>query len=73
MDFGTLAGIAVTLALSGIGGIVWLVRLEGRINTETSLRESQLKNFLDRLGSFESRIYEMLKDIQETLREKADK
>jgi len=73
MDFGTLAGIAVTLFLSGVAGIVWLVRLEGRINTETSLRESQLKNFLDRLGSFESRIYEMLKEIQETLREKADK
>ena len=23
-----------------IGGIVWLVRLEGRINTETALREA---------------------------------
>ena len=70
MDF---LGAGITVALAAVGGIVWLVRLEGRINTETSLRESQLKNFMDRLGSFESRIYEMLKDIQETLRDKADK
>ena len=66
-------GAGITVATSLVLGIVWMVRLEGRINTETSLRESQLKNFMDRLGSFESRIYEMLKDIQETLRDKADK
>ena len=66
-------GAGITVATSLVLGIVWMVRLEGRINTETSLRESQLKNFMDRLGSFEARIYEMLKDIQETLRDKADK
>ena len=66
-------GAGITVATSLVLGIVWMVRLEGRINTETSLRESQLKNFMDRLGSFEARIYEMLKEIQETLRDKADK
>ena len=66
-------GAGITLLLALISGIAWLVRLEGRINTEMTLRESQLKNLLDRLGSFESRIYVLLKEIQETLRDKADK
>ena len=40
-----MGAIDIALALIGaastvIGGIVWLVRLEGRINTETALREA---------------------------------
>ena len=70
---GSFVGALVSLLGMAVGGSVWLVRLEGRSNTETQLRESQNKNTVERLGSFESRIYEMLKDIQETLRAKADK
>ena len=73
MDFGAILGAVITLSLAAIGGVVWMVRLEGRINTETSLRENQHQNFMERLGGFELRIYEMLKDIQETLRAKVDK
>ena len=73
MNAEAILGVAVTLAMAGVSGVVWLVRLEGRINNEQSLRESQLKNLVERSTSFEARIYEMLKDIQESLREKADK
>ena len=38
MDF---IGAGITVGLAAVTFIVWLVRLEGRINTETSLRESQ--------------------------------
>lgn len=75
-----ILGALVTLALAGISGIVWLVRLEGRINTESQLRESQIDNALaiqkgaaDRQSTFENRIYQELREIKEILRDKADR
>ena len=73
MDFGTLIGAAMAVIVPLIGGVVWLVRLEGRINTERELRENQNANTVDRINGFEQRIYEVLKDIQNSLRDKADK
>ena len=65
--------IAVTLALSGIAGIVWLVRLEGRVDKETALRESQIEGVMqtqravqDQQRNFETRIYEILERIQDS-------
>lgn len=52
-----------------IGAVVWLVRLEGRINTETGLRVA----LQSRLDGFESRIYEVLRRIEDKLDSKADK
>jgi len=73
MDASTLINTAAALLVPAIGGVVWLVRLEGRINTERELRENQHVNTVDRINSFEQRIYEVLKDIQNSLRDKADK
>lgn len=50
-------------------GIVWLVRLEGRVNTAEKLRES----LEQRLGGFESRIWDKLDIIEKLLHSKADR
>lgn len=55
--------------LSLLAGIVWLVRLEGRLNTESQLRAA----LESRLTGFESRIYEVLRRIEDKLDSKADK
>lgn len=68
MDSGLL-GVLVTLFLSGIGGVVWLVRLEGRINTEKELRIA----LEARLNGFEGRITTQLDKILDRLESKADK
>ncbi len=73
MDSATLIGVAASLIVPAIGFIVWLVRLEGRINTERELRENQHTNTVDRINSFEQRIYDTLKEIQSTLRDKVDR
>ena len=73
MDFGSLIGGTAAVVVPLIGFVVWLVRLEGRINTERELRENQHVNTVDRINSFEQRIYDVLKDIQNSLRDKADK
>lgn len=65
MDFGTL--VAISLAV--IAGLVWLVRLEGRVNTESQLRAA----LEARLNGFEARIYEVLRRIEDKLDGKADK
>ena len=73
MDFGSIIGAAMAIVVPVVGFVVWLVRLEGRINTERELRENQHVNTVDRINSFEQRIYDVLKDIQNSLRDKADK
>lgn len=66
MDFLEI-GAAIGVPL--VSGVVWLVRLEGRVNTERELR-----NALEaRLGGFESRISAQLERILEKLDSKADK
>lgn len=64
-----LIGPAVTVIMGAIGVIVWLVRLEGRVNTEHSLRAA----LNDRLDSFESRIYSTLERIENKISNKADR
>ena len=73
MDLGSLIGAGMAIIVPIIGFIVWLVRLEGRINTERELRENQHTNTVDRINSFEQRIYDTLKEIQSTLRDKVDR
>ena len=73
MDFGSIIGAAMAVLVPVIGFIIWLVRLEGRINTERELRENQHTNTVDRINSFEQRIYDTLKEIQSTLRDKVDR
>ena len=73
MDLAGILGSVAAIVVPAIGFVVWLVRLEGRINTERELRENQHVNTVDRINSFEQRIYDVLKDIQNSLRDKADK
>ncbi len=62
-------GAVVGIATPALGAIVWLLRLEGRINTESALRDAMRQ----RLDGFESRIYEVLERIEAKLDRKADK
>lgn len=64
-----ILGVAVSIAVPLIGFVVWLVRLEGRINTEKELRLA----LSDRVGSFETRIYAALERIEAKLDDKADR
>lgn len=64
-----IIGAVVGIATPVLGAIVWLLRLEGRINTESALRDSMRQ----RLDGFESRIYEVLERIEAKLDRKADK
>lgn len=75
-----ILGAMVTVGLAGITGIVWLIRLEGRINMETKLRETEMSNLItsmkaseDRQVTFENRIYLELREIKDILREKQDR
>ena len=56
-------GAGVTLFLAALGGVIWLIRLEGRINMQDALRTA----LNDRLNSFEQRIYATLERIEEKL------
>ena len=67
MDFGSLLGAAVTIALAGLGGVVWLVRLEGRINVQTARQDATDK----RVDGLEDRIAAQLDRIEQRLDELA--
>jgi len=56
MDFSWL----VTRGLAGIAGVVWLVRLEGRIN----VLQSQANSAEKRVDGLETRIFERLDRIE---------
>lgn len=59
----------VTVGGAVVSVIVWLVRLEGRINTQDELR----KALADRVAGFEERIYDALERIEKKLDLKADR
>ena len=56
-------GAGVTLFLAALGGVIWLIRLEGRINLQDALRTA----LHDRLTGFEGRVYATLNRIEEKL------
>ena len=69
MGIETIIGALVTLALAGITGIVWLVRLEGRIN----LTDSECRVLKEQFAGLESRILARLERIEDKLDKLADK
>jgi hypothetical protein len=69
MEYIYVIGAVVGIATPALGAIVWLLRLEGRINTESALRDAMRQ----RIDGFESRIYEVLERIEAKLDRKADK
>ncbi len=46
-------GEIITVALAAIGGVVWLVRIEGALTKESALRAA----LAERIDGFEARIY----------------
>lgn len=69
MDAIYIIGAIVGAGAPLLTGLVWLIRLEGRINTETALREA----LRQRIDGFEARIYEALERIENKLDRKVDK
>ena len=63
VDFGSLLTAAVSLVLAGLGGIVWLVRLEGRINVQSARQDATDK----RVDGLEDRILAQLDRIESRL------
>lgn len=60
MDYGSLLTGGITLALAGLGGVIWLVRLEGRINVAQARQDSTDK----RVDGLEDRILAQLDRIE---------
>lgn len=56
-------GAGATVFIAALGGLVWLIRLEGRINMQDALRTA----LHDRLTGFEGRVYATLNRIEEKL------
>jgi len=69
MDIGSLIGALVTLALAGVAGIVWLVRLEGKHN----VLRAMYQGLKERVDGLEERIVRQLDRIETLLSNKADK
>lgn len=65
MDFGAV----VSLALAGVTGVVWLVRLEGRHNVLRAMYDA-LK---ERVDGLEQHILKALDRIEQKLDNKADR
>lgn len=63
MDLVGIAGVGLTLIGMCVGGIVWLVRLEGRINVLTSRQDGTDK----RVDGLEERISAQLDRIESRL------
>ena len=64
-----ILGLVASVAVPVLGGLVWLIRLEGKLNTERALREA----LEHRLSGFEQRIYSALERIENKLDSKMDK
>lgn len=64
-----IISLAIGAAVPAVGAIVWLVRLEGKINVLSSKQESTER----RIDGLEERIYSQLDRIESILRAKADK
>lgn len=65
MDLGTLLGAVVSVLVALVGGVVWLVRLEGRINVQSARQDATDK----RVDGLEDRIAAQLDRIEQRLDE----
>jgi len=61
--------LALTAGALAVAGVVWLVRLEGRINVLTARQDAMEK----RLDGMDDRIFAQLDRIEQKLDGKADK
>lgn len=58
-----IAGVAVTIILALLAGVVWLVRLEGRLNLVDAKQASTDR----RVDGIEERIFDELRTIRQRL------
>lgn len=65
MDYGSILTGVITLVLAGLGGVVWLVRLEGRVNVASAKQDATDK----RVDGLEERISAQLDRIEKRLDE----
>ena len=63
MDYGTLLGAVVSIVIAAVGAVVWLVRLEGRINVLNAQQIATDK----RVDGLEERIVAQLDRIESRL------
>lgn len=64
-----IVGLIAGLAVPALGGVVWLVRLEGRMNVLDAKQQGTEK----RIDGLEQRIFAQLDRIENLLQNKADK
>ena len=60
----------LTVALAGIGGVVWLVRLEGRVNHNSKLIEYEQKArevLTAKFEALDSKLVEKLSEVEKSL------
>ena len=65
LDYGSILTAMVTLGLAGLGGVIWLVRLEGRVNVQNAKQDATDK----RVDGLEERISAQLDRIEKRLDE----
>jgi hypothetical protein len=65
-------GTALTVALAMVGGVVWLVRLEGRINNHDATHAEHVSRHTQIREEIERRHHELRADIV-YIRERIDK
>lgn len=49
-------GLIASLSIAALGGVVWAVRIEGRVNGHQTLFEEREKQFEDRHGEIQARL-----------------
>lgn len=49
-------GLIATLSLAAVGGVIWAVRIEGRVNGHQTLFEEREKQFEDRHEEIQARL-----------------
>ena len=69
MSMAELLGLIASVVVPLFGGVVWLVRLEGRLNVQTARQDATEK----RVDGLEERIFAALERIENKLDSKADR
>lgn len=65
------ATLAFTIFTAIVGGIIWAVRVEGRLNTQKAELEGEIKLVRQSHEDFAESVTASLEEIKEMLREKA--
>ena len=53
---GVFVSIGLAIATTGIGGVIWGIRLEGRVNSQEAVNTAQGEEIIHRLDRIERKI-----------------